>query len=865
VLLVPNARYKPGLNYLWFKFRRPARFPVELMKSLSRRFLISVGLMSLAVTVLAALGAFVVFQKELSDRQVAYLSDYVRERASNVDKRFTNLTALHRAAGEELERRMDRLSTGEVDRLADSYFPKAADGTRRSDPKYFDGAMTQGEFIYGMGAFIGRAAEMSPRDKRALVAAFGLVADFGQAARKDYDNFYFFTPPATRLVMYGPDRPDHLMFYRHDAPADLDISKEEIATLTLPGADPSGATRCTNLQRLVQDKVGERLATACMTPVYVHGRYAGAFGSSIELTGFLQNAVKTVIPGAATLIVTGKGELIAYPGFTGKGRASESAVAAYERQLGLKGLAQTLSRDGREQGVVTSPDGRQLVAFGRLPGPDWYLLLTYPKAAVAASAARSASWILLVGVIASILQTLLVVVLAQRTIVWPVRKLAASCEPETFGRAERPDVADVERRGDEIGVLAKALRQEREKIDEVMASLEDRVRDRTAQLERANAEKSRFLANMSHELRTPLNGVIAISETLARKQTTKKGRELAELIVSSGRLLERVLTDILDFSKIEAGQIKLARDEFAMTALVTGVAELHRASAEAKNLGFRWSVAEGVSGRFAGDTVRLTQVLSNLLSNAVKFTEAGEVRLAVEAYGAGVRFTVADTGIGFDAEVKKRLFRRFEQADASIRRRFGGTGLGLAISRSLIELMGGKIEVASTPGEGSTFTVDVNLERLAGEAAVAEASEDEAIDISGARVLLAEDHPTNQKVVQLILETVGVTPVIVENGALALDLLMTERFDVVLMDMQMPELDGLSATALLRAHERETGLARTPVIMLTANALDDHVKTSLEAGADLHLSKPIRAMALIEAIVMVISAREGSDGRAAVA
>ena len=835
------------------------------MKSLSRRFLISVGLMSLAVTVLGALGAFVVFEKELSDRQVAYLGDYVRERAGNVDKRFTNLTVLHRAAAEELERRMDRLPDAEVDRLADGYFPRAPDGTRRSRPIYFDGTMTHAEYTYGMGAFIGHADQLSPREKRALVASFELVSDFGQAARKDYDNFYFFTPPATRLIMYGPDRPDRLMFYRHDAPADLDISKEEIATLTLPATDPSRAMRCTNLQRLVQDKVGERLATACVTPAYVHGHYVGAFGSSIELSGFLQNAVKTVIPGGATLIVTGKGELIAYPGFTGKGRASESTLAGYQARFGLKQLAGALARDGRDHGVVASPDDRQLIAFSRLPGPDWYLLLAYPKAAMAASAARSASWILLVGALASILQTLLVVVLAQRTIVWPVRRLAASCEPETFGTAERPDVADVERRGDEIGVLAKALREEREKVDEVMASLEDRVRDRTAQLERANAEKSRFLANMSHELRTPLNGVIAISETLANKQTSKKGRELAELIVSSGRLLERVLTDILDFSKIEAGEIKLARDEFSMTTLVAGVAELHRASAETKGLAFRWSVAEDAAGRFAGDTVRLTQVLSNLLSNAVKFTEAGEVRLDVEALGAGLRFTVADTGIGFDAEVSKRLFRRFEQADASIRRRFGGTGLGLAISRSLIELMGGCIGVASTPGQGSTFTVDLNLERLEGEAAAAEAGEDALVEISGARVLLAEDHPTNQKVVQLILEAVGVSPVVVENGAQALEALEEGRFDVVLMDMQMPELDGLSATALLRAQERRAGRRRTPVIMLTANALDDHVKTSLEAGADLHLSKPIRARALIEAIARVMRSDGAAGDRSAVA
>jgi signal transduction histidine kinase/CheY-like chemotaxis protein len=833
------------------------------MTSLSRRFLIGVAIMSLAVTILGALGAFVVFQRELSNRQITFLQDYVRERSNNVDRRFSNLTALHRAAGEELEHRMNRLSAAEVDRLADIYFPMRPDGTRRSPDAAFDGMMKDGAYTYGMGVLIGKARSLSPQDKKALVAAYELVASFGQAQRRDYDNFYFFVPPETRLVIFGPERPDRLMFYRHEAPADLDISKEEMSRITTPAFDPYGVTRCTNLQSLIQDDEGERLATACLTPAYANGRYVGAFGSTIELTGFLANAVKSSLPGASTLLVTGKGELIAYPGFTVPGIASEKTLAAYERRLGLKSLVADLAKDGRAHGVITSPDGKQIIAFGQLRGPDWYLLLTYPKAAVAASAAKSASWVLILGGVATALQTMLVVFLARRTITWPLRRLAASCDPEAFGEASRPDVSAEERRNDEIGVLAKALRAERETAEAVMCSLEDRVQERTAQLERANAEKSRFLANMSHELRTPLNGVIAISETLSREQKSAKGKELAELIVSSGRLLERVLTDILDFSKIEAGEIKLAHDEFAMATLVGRIAELHRAAAEAKGLRFAWTVSPAADGRFAGDTVRLTQVLSNLLSNAVKFTEAGEVTLAVDAAEGSVWFTVADTGIGFDEEVRARLFRRFEQADASIRRRFGGTGLGLAISRSLIELMGGAIEVSSDPGHGSTFVVRVPLEAATGEAAVADDDPFEAFDISGARVLLAEDHPTNQKVVQLVLESVGVEPVIVENGALALEALRAARFDVVLMDMQMPELDGLSATAQLRAWERDQGLPRTPVIMLTANALDEHVRASHEAGADAHLSKPIRPDALIEAILHAMAGHRSAEEAAA--
>jgi signal transduction histidine kinase/ActR/RegA family two-component response regulator len=821
------------------------------MKSLSRRFLISVGLMSLVMTVLGTLGAFVLFERELSNRQIGYLTDYVRERSQNVDRQFTNLSALHQAAAEELQRRMDSLSPTEVRRLADFYMPLQADGTRRSRPEFFDSTEDNGDVIYGMGAFIGHAKDTPPEEMRALVAGFRLVSDLGQAARRQYDNLYFFTP-ATRLVMFGPDRPDRLMFYRHDAPADLSIAQEEMAKITLPANDPTHATRCTNLQRLIQDQVGKRLATACLTPAYYHGRFVGSFGSSMELTHFFMSALAGTPAGASPMIVTDKGELIAWPGFTDQSNSPEATLAAYEKKFGLKGLIGAIGKEGLSHGVVTSADGRQVVAYGRLNGPNWYLLLSYPQADLFASAARAAVWVLIVGGVASALQALAVVMMARRSIVRPVERLAASCEPD----GDRPDVSDVERRKDEIGVLATALRTEREKVEAAVASLEDRVSERTAQLERANAEKSRFLANMSHELRTPLNGVIAISETLAKQEATPKGRELAELIIASGRLLERVLTDILDFSKIEAGEISLAHDDFEMSRLVGHIAELHRASAQAKALDFRWSIAPAAEGRFGGDTVRLTQVLSNLLSNAVKFTEAGQVSLRVERDADGICFRVVDSGIGFDEETQKRLFRRFEQADASIRRRFGGTGLGLAISRSLVELMGGRIEVSSEPGKGSVFSVHVPLLAWEGEASDETAEEAGDIDISGARVLVAEDHPTNQKVVELILESVGVTPVIVENGRLALEALAAERFDVVLMDMQMPELDGLSATAQLRAREAEQGLPRTPVIMLTANALDEHVRAGAEAGADGHLSKPIHAQALIEAILAAMAATQ---------
>ncbi|HEY2658763.1 MAG TPA: ATP-binding protein [Caulobacteraceae bacterium] len=822
------------------------------MQSLSRRFLIGVGLTALIVTALGSVGAFIIFQHELSTRQLSYLGDYVRERSSNVDKRFTNLTSVQQAAAKDLVQRVDRLDPATADRLMDAYYPRFGDGTRRSRAQDFDGAMApDGEYTYGMGALIAHADVLTMDQKVAMAAAFDVVSDFGRAAHDTYDNFYFFIP-GTRLVVFGPDRPDRLMFYRHDAPADLDLSQEQMSSLTGPALDPLRQTRCTTLQRLIQNTHGERLASACLTPVYLRGRYVGSFGSSIDLTSFFVDAVRHSLPGATSLVVMNDGELIASPQFAKQGAASPEEVAAYEKSLSLKALATAIKRDGRKTGVITSPDGSQIVAYGQLSGPNWYLLETYPKAAVIWSAAWSASWVLLIGLIAALFQTLLVVSLARRTIVGPLETLADSCASENGEARAGHEVFAVEQRQDEIGVLARALRQEREKVDAVLSSLEQRVRERTAELERANTEKSRFLANMSHELRTPLNGVIAISETLSRNQQTDRDRELAELIVSSGRLLEQVLTDILDFSKIEAGEITLNEEVMSLEAVVARIAELHRAAAETKGLTFGWAVDPALGGYYRGDSVRLTQVLSNLLSNAVKFTETGWVSLSVDGGPLGLRFAVTDTGIGFDDEIRARLFRRFEQADASIRRRFGGTGLGLAISRSLVELMGGTIDVISRPGLGSTFEFVLPLPRAQAEVAEVIEDSDDGFSLDGCRILLAEDHPTNQKVIQLILDTFGVDLDIVENGALALQRLQSQAYDVVLMDMQMPELDGLSATAALRSLERETNRPRTPVIMLTANALDEHVRASHAAGADEHLSKPIRADALVQAIARAI-------------
>jgi PAS domain S-box-containing protein len=374
-----------------------------------------------------------------------------------------------------------------------------------------------------------------------------------------------------------------------------------------------------------------------------------------------------------------------------------------------------------------------------------------------------------------------------------------------------------------------------------------------AEAQAANTAKSVFLANMSHEIRTPLNGVMGVASALARSALSPQQGEMVQLIETSAKALEALLGDILDLARVEAGRMELRAEPFDLTGLVDACAALFRSAAEAKGVALETGVAPDAAGTYIGDASRLRQILSNLLGNAVKFTAAGRVRLTVsragDEAGAPLRFAVEDTGIGFTAETKARLFDRFEQADGSITRVFGGSGLGLSISRALAELMGGRLDAHAVPGEGATFELTVDLPRgdAAGETEDAPEDVGDEVGLSGMRILLAEDHPTNRRVVELILGAAGVELTCVENGAEAVEALKSAAFELVLMDLQMPVMDGLTAIRAIRALEAQGRRAHTPILALTANAMSEHVAGSHAAGADGHLTKPIDAATLLSA------------------
>ena len=380
--------------------------------------------------------------------------------------------------------------------------------------------------------------------------------------------------------------------------------------------------------------------------------------------------------------------------------------------------------------------------------------------------------------------------------------------------------------------------------------------------EAANVAKSAFLANMSHEIRTPLNGVVGVVDLLSATPLTPHQTELTSIIRASSQQLQGVLGDILDLARVESGQLALSEEAFSVEALVAAVAELCALRAAEKGLQLGFTVDETARNPVLGDPVRLKQVLLNLLSNAVKFTDAGSVRISVSAEAGIYRFEVRDTGVGFTEDQRAAIFNRFHQADGSITRRFGGAGLGLAISRDLVTAMNGQIDCRATPGAGATFWFTVPLAAAATVTAPASAATDPHTGPFGAvRVLLADDNATNRRVVELILASAGAEIVSVENGAAALDAFDREPFDIVLMDMMMPVMDGVVAVRHIRDRERGRGAAPTPVIMLTANTLPEHVDLSLGAGADFHLPKPINARALLQAIARAMS-QPSPDGPA---
>ncbi|MBT4890708.1 MAG: response regulator, partial [Rhodospirillales bacterium] len=613
------------------------------------------------------------------------------------------------------------------------------------------------------------------------------------------------------------------------------------------------------------DPTAEQWMVSLKTPIVHNGKTLIDVGHDILLNEIFDRVFNDHLSGAHNFIFRKDGRLVAHPekvddlkrtgGVLNIQDTNDPAlIASYEA------IMKANSVNPKDVSIINDGTSNAILAITKIKGPDWWFVTVYPRELLTNTALGAAKFILGLGILSLIIELVMLYLVMRKKVIKPLKSFVDASEMVADGNYEY--LADGKalplNRQDEIGLLATTMRTMGERIFQYKNEMETLVDQRTAELKiateeanKANSAKSNFLARMSHEIRAPMNGVIGMTNLLARTKLTKKQIDyLLKIKISANALLE-IINDILDYSKIEAGKLSLEEIVFDLSKVINNVSDIISFNSDEKNLKLIIDVPSNIPTLILGDPLRIGQILLNLANNAVKFTDQGEVAIRLmlleqNETRLSIQFDVSDTGIGLTQDQTKNLFVDFSQAENSTSRVFGGSGLGLVICKQLCTMMDGEIWVTSEYSKGSTFSFTANFGVVSDSLTTSpKTKQDRAKQSSerlyGARILLVEDNDINLEIGLEYLSDIKAVVDIARNGSEAIDKALKNTYDAILMDIQMPVMDGMTAVKIIRENE---SLQTIPIIAMTAQAMVGDREKSLEVGMNDHLTKPLSAKEL---------------------